>query len=61
MIAQRAEANTGWILAAGVFCAFVGLATPIGKAWIAVLLMASLFSAELSRLALQALYYRRGW
>jgi hypothetical protein len=60
VIEWRAESNTGWLLGVGVFLAITGLLFDIERVWIAHLLLLSLFIAEMAKLALQALYYRRG-
>lgn len=60
LIGWRAESNSSWLLAAGVFAAICALIAGIEAVWIAHLLLASLFASELLKLSLQILYYRRG-
>lgn len=60
LIEWRAESHSSWVLAVGVFAAIVGLALPIGAAWVANGLLASLFLSEILKHVLQLVYYRRG-
>ncbi|MFG0274305.1 MAG: hypothetical protein ACF8QF_04535 [Phycisphaerales bacterium] len=60
VIEWRAESHTAWMLPIGVFLAITGLLFAFEPVWIAHLLLLSLFIAEMAKLALQALYYRRG-
>ena len=60
VIAWRAENNASWLLGVGVIVAIFGLATPIGPAWIANGLLASLFVSEVLKRVFQLVYYRRG-
>ncbi len=59
-IAWRAEAHSGWVLAAGAFAAIFGLAFSIGEAWVANLLMLSMTLSQLLCYALQLRHYRKG-
>ncbi|QYK48132.1 MAG: hypothetical protein KF838_15235 [Phycisphaeraceae bacterium] len=60
-IGWRAESNASWILGAGVFCAITAMCFNIEAVWIAHLLLGSLFASEILKLALQLIYYRRGF
>ncbi|MCY0992260.1 hypothetical protein OV203_34300 [Nannocystis sp. ILAH1] len=59
-IEGRAESRTGWILATGVIGAIGAIVVAVEPVWVAHLLLLSLYLAELARLALQLVYYRRG-
>ncbi len=60
MIAWKAENDSSWILGVGVLAAIFGLGTPIGPAWIANGLLATLFLSEVLKRTLQLWYYRKG-
>lgn len=60
VVGWRAESNSAWVLAAGVFTAIMGLVAAIDTLWIAHLLLFSLFASEVLKLVLQLVYYRRG-
>lgn len=60
IIEWRAESRSGWLLAAGVVLSIGGLAVGIRPVWIANALLLSLFLAEMLRLVLQLVDYRRG-
>lgn len=60
VIGWRAEANSGWVLGAGVFLALNAMAFGVATVWVAHLLLACLFLSEVLKLALQLRYYRRG-
>lgn len=60
LIGWRAESNSSWLLAAGVFCAISALIFGVQAVWVAHLLLASMFASEGLKLSLQLLYYRRG-
>ena len=60
IIGWRAENNSSWLLASGIFLAIVALALPIERVWIANGLLLALFLAEVLKRALQIYYYRRG-
>jgi len=60
LIGWRAESNSSWLLATGVFGAITALAFGIEAVWVAHLLLASMFLSEMLKLLLQLMYYRRG-
>jgi len=60
LIGWRAESNSAWLLAAGVFAAITGMAFSIENVWIAHLLLLSLFLSQALTYTLQLVYYRRG-
>lgn len=60
LIEWRAESRSGWLLSTGVVLSIGGLAAGFGPVWIGNALLLSLFLAELLRLALQLVDYRRG-
>lgn len=60
LIEWRAESNSSWLLAAGVFAAVAGLVFSIDAVWIAHLLLLSLFLSETLGFVLRLVYYRRG-
>ncbi|MFN0136080.1 MAG: hypothetical protein ACKVS9_08195 [Phycisphaerae bacterium] len=60
LIAWRAEHNSSWLLATGVFGAIVGMLFSLEPVWIAHLLLMSLFASEVLGFVLQLIYYRRG-
>ena len=60
LIEWRAESNSSWILAAGVFGAIVALVAAVDDVWIANLLMLSMLLTEVAKLTFQLVYYRRG-
>jgi len=60
LIGWRAESNSGWVLAAGVFCAITGMIFSIENVWIAHLLLVSMFLSEMLGYILRLVYYRRG-
>lgn len=60
LIEWRAESNSSWILAVGVFAAITGMVISIDNVWIAHLLILSLYLSEVARFTLQLVYYRRG-
>lgn len=60
MIAWKAENDSSWVLGVGVLAAIFGLAAPIGPAWIANGLLATLFLSEVLNRVLQLWYYRKG-
>lgn len=60
LIAWRAEYNSSWLLATGVFGAIVCMLLGIENAWTANALIASLFAAEMIGFALRIVYYRKG-
>lgn len=59
-IGWRAESRSSWLLGAGVFMAIAGLALGYAPAWIANLLMCSMFASEILKYLLQLWHYRRG-
>ena len=60
LIEWRAESNSSWILAAGVFGAIVALVAAVDDVWVANLLMLSMLVSEVAKLTFQLFYYRRG-
>ena len=59
-ISWRAESNSSWVLASGVFFALCALILQLQPVWVAHLLLLFWFASELVKLILQAVYYRRG-
>ncbi len=59
-ISWRAESNSSWVLASGVFFALCALVVQLQAVWVAHLLLCFWFASELLKLILQAVYYRRG-
>jgi uncharacterized membrane protein HdeD (DUF308 family) len=59
-ISWRAESNSSWVLASGVFFALCALVVQLQPVWVAHLLLSFWFASELLKLILQAVYYRRG-
>jgi hypothetical protein len=60
LIGWRAESNSGWILAAGVILAIMGLIASYDDVVIAHLLLLSLLISQITAFVLQLVYYRRG-
>jgi len=60
LIGWRAESNSGWLLATGVFAAITGMIFSIDNVWIAHLLLLSLFLSEVLGFVMRLVYYRRG-
>jgi len=60
LIGWRAESNSSWLLAVGVFAAITAMLFGVGNVWIANLLLLSLFLSESLGFALRIIYYRRG-
>lgn len=60
VIEWRAESYSGWLLATGVFTALTLMVLSVPNVWSAHLLLLSLFLAELLKLVLQLVFYRRG-
>lgn len=60
LIGWRAESNSGWILAAGVILAIMGMIASYDDVVIAHLLLLSLLVSQLTAFVLQLVYYRRG-
>ena len=56
----RAESNSSWMLASGVFLALCALVVQLQPVWVAHLLLSFWFASELLKLILAAIYYRRG-
>jgi nitrate reductase gamma subunit len=61
LIDWRAEARSGWLLASGVIVGLGCMVAGVPNVWTANLLLASLYFAELLRLTLQVVSYRRGF
>jgi len=61
VISWRAESHSGWVVATGVIGGIAGLCFSLPSLWIAHWLLLSLFFAEVLKLVLQIIYYRRGW
>lgn len=60
LIGWRAESNSGWILAAGVILAILGMIASYDDVIIAHLLLLALLSSQVTAFVLQLVYYRRG-
>ena len=60
LIGWRAESNSGWILAAGVILAIMGMIASYDNVFIAHLLFLSLLASQITAFVLQLVYYRRG-
>ena len=60
LIGWRAESNSGWILAAGVILAIMGMIASYDDVVIAHLLLLSLLCSQVTAFVLQLVYYRRG-
>lgn len=60
IISWKAENYSLWIPGVGVLAAIFWLAAPIGTAWIANGLLATLFLSEILECALQLWYYLKG-
>ena len=60
LIGWRAESRSSWILGLGVIVAIGCMIVSVGEAWVAHLLLLSLFIAEVAKNILQIVYYRRG-
>jgi hypothetical protein len=60
LIAWRAESRSGWLVATGVLTGITGMVLSVPSVWIAHLLLLSLFLAELLKMVLQLIDYRRG-
>jgi hypothetical protein len=61
LIEWRAEARSGWLLATGVIVGVGCMVVGVPNVWTANLLLMSLYLAEMLRLTLQVLDYRRGF
>ncbi len=61
LIAWRAEARSGWVLATGVLAGITAMLFSWPSAWVAHLLLLSLFLSEVLKLVLQLVDYRRGF
>lgn len=59
-IAWRAEHNSSWVLALGVFAAVACMLVGVDNAWSANILLLALFLSQTLAFGLQILYYRRG-
>lgn len=60
LIAWRAEHNSSWVLAAGVFTAITAMVFGIETVWVAHLLLLSMILSEVLGYGLRIIYYRRG-
>ena len=60
-IAQRAEARSSWLLAVGVMIAVGCLATAVNTAWVANILLLSMFLSQALCYTLQLVAHRRGF
>jgi hypothetical protein len=60
LISWRAESNSGWLVATGVLTGISAMIVAVPNVWVAHLLLLSLFLAEVLKLVLQLVYYRRG-
>lgn len=60
LIGWRAESNSSWLLAVGVFGGITALLFKVEAVWVAHLLLASMFVSDGLKLTLKLVYYRRG-
>jgi len=60
LIEWKAESRSSWLLTTGVLAVITGLILGLDSAWIAHLLLLSLFLSEILRFVLQIVSYRRG-
>lgn len=60
LIAWRAEAGSGWLLAVGVLAGVTAMVFAIETVFIAHLLLLSLFASEMLGFALRLRFYRKG-
>lgn len=60
LISWRAEHNSSWVIAVGVFVAVTCMVFSIDNVWTANLLLLSLGLSEVLGFILQLVYYRRG-
>lgn len=60
LIAWRAEHNSSWVLATGVFAAIVAMTLSMHIVWVAHTLVLSLVLSEVLGYTLRIMYYRRG-
>lgn len=60
LIGWRAESNSAWILAVGVFAAITALIASVEGVYVAHLLMLSMLLSEVAKYVFQLVYYRRG-
>jgi len=61
LIGWRAESNSSWMMATGMFAAITALILGVEAVWVVHLLLASMFISETLKLLLQIRYYRRGF
>ena len=61
LISWRAEARSAWVLGAGVIVAIGCMAISMSTAWIANILILSMFLSQVLCLTLQIISYRRGF
>jgi len=60
IIGWRAQSNSAWMLAAGIFTALCLMLASVKPLWVAHLLLISLYASQLMEYAFQLLYYRKG-
>ena len=60
LIEWKAESRAGWVLGGGVLIGLVGLVCAVSTVWVAHFLLLSLFLAEIGKLMMQLIYYRKG-
>jgi hypothetical protein len=60
LIGWRAESNSSWLLGTGIFGALTAMALEVPTVWVAHILLGAVYASEMLKLALQAVYYRRG-
>lgn len=60
LIEWRSEARSSWVLGAGMLIGVGCMAASVSGAWVANLLLASMFCSEMLKYALQIVAYRRG-
>ncbi len=60
LIEWRAEANSSWLLAVGIFATLTGMVFSVSNVWTANALLLSLFLTQVLSFVLRLVYYRRG-
>lgn len=60
LIGWKSEARSSWLLSTGVIAGLTGLLLSVPAAWIAHILLGSMFLCEVLALSLRLKYYRRG-
>lgn len=60
MISWRAESNSAWLMAVGIFTGITGLLFTVPEVWVVHALLLSLYAAEILAFTLRIIYYRKG-